>query len=322
MLLYDFDTEDKDQNWSVVRGELSSSPMLGGSEAATVMGLNRFESPRTLMLKKLGIRDGIFRHTYNMDVGHALEPLIIQSTEKDLGILIRSFSRTYVHDQYPFMIANFDGVSDCGRLVECKTTNDKRKVDLVKDGHVPEDWFSQIQHYMAFQVPWGRCVGEPFKEGILSVMTSFSKPIIIKVPNDLDFQEELILKEERFVNHMKSGSIPEPDGSESSAEEIFSIPIKAKGELEPTQEQLERYNKYKSLKKINEESKKELEACRQLFRMEMGTDNTKIRGICQMINRTSSDKKEVERELRDEKGIILKEIEDKHKKSIWTFRMS
>jgi len=197
---------------------------LGGSDASVVCGVNRFKSPVELWLEKTG-------QLPPKDVGEAaywgnvLEPFVKDEFTKRTGIEIIPVNHILQSEEYPFMLANLDGICqhpDYGTVVfEAKTTGFYRMSEWESDD-IPDEYVLQLQHYLAVTGYMGAYVavligGNTFKwkfverdEELISMLiqleTEFWELVQSNVPPPLDGSESsTVFIKERFPNSFPSG---------------------------------------------------------------------------------------------------------------------
>ncbi len=118
---------------------------VGSSDASAIMGVSPWDTPLTLWETKLGLRPAKDL-SYAMARGIELESEARAYISEKTGIKFapaRIFS-----DEYPFMMANLDGLSECGQYsveLKCPGLLDHAKAIA---GVVPEKYFPQLQHQM------------------------------------------------------------------------------------------------------------------------------------------------------------------------------
>jgi putative phage-type endonuclease len=131
------------EEWKALRAQY-----IGGSDAAAVVGLNRFSSPYALWAEKTG-RTPQFEGNLATDVGTFLEEFIAKRFETVSGKKVRRDNRSFINDRYPWAIANIDRDivgEDAG--LECKSTS-ALNVKRFKGGEFPENYYCQCVHYLA-----------------------------------------------------------------------------------------------------------------------------------------------------------------------------
>jgi putative phage-type endonuclease len=136
-------------DWQVYR---ASQKGIGGSEVATILGLNPFKSKFLLWLEKTGQTPREDVNNQFVEWGNLLEPVIREKFKAETGFKVYQNNFVLAHDTHEFMLANLDGeVQDpafSGRgVLEIKTANERRKKDW--ENGVPIHYLAQIQHYLA-----------------------------------------------------------------------------------------------------------------------------------------------------------------------------
>lgn len=85
---------------------------IGGSEASTVLGLNKYQTLRSLYYEKkapVPDADNLSRQ-HILDYGHNVEPHIIGSFAATIGAIVYPEYRMFAHKDYPFITCNPDGI--------------------------------------------------------------------------------------------------------------------------------------------------------------------------------------------------------------------
>jgi putative phage-type endonuclease len=125
----------------------------GGSDAATILGLNPYKSPFTLWLEKTGEIEPAAVNNEYVEWGNLLEPIIRDKFREETGFAVFENHFVLQHDEHDFMVANIDGeVIDPqfdGKhgILEIKTTSE-RNASKWEEG-CPDHYMLQIQHYLA-----------------------------------------------------------------------------------------------------------------------------------------------------------------------------
>ncbi len=116
---------------------------IGASEASTVMGDNRFESPAELLNKKLNrLRT---EPNEKMRLGTALEPEARERYVQETGIVVEP--RCLQSKEHSWLIASMDGISETyDHAVEIKCG--KSAYGQAQKGHVPSYYYGQLQHQL------------------------------------------------------------------------------------------------------------------------------------------------------------------------------
>ena len=121
---------------------------IGGSDVATILGLNKWKSAYQLWLEKTGqitLDDNAGEAAY---WGTALEPLVANRFSEVTGKKVRRRNRVFEHPLHPFLRANIDrDIIGEEAILECKTANQFLAKDWEGD-EIPLQYICQVQHYM------------------------------------------------------------------------------------------------------------------------------------------------------------------------------
>ena len=182
---------------------------IGGSDASVVCGINRYKSPVELWLDKTG-------QILPQEAGEAaywgtqLEPFVRAEFTKRTGIEVKQVKELLQSDEYPFMLANLDGiceVPDVGTCIfEAKTASAYKAGEW--ENTIPDEYMCQIQHYMAVTGYAGTYIA------VLIGGNTFKWRF---VERDEELISMLIELESAFWNHVQDGTPPPLDGSDASA---------------------------------------------------------------------------------------------------------
>lgn len=199
---------------------------IGGSDAAAVLGLSKWKTPLDIYLEKRG-ETGNQPDSEPMLWGRALEPVIRQQYADRTGRVVRIHEGILRHPQHDFMLANLDGVTDDGRLLEIKTARSGQDWGEPGTDEVPQAYLLQVQHYMAVT---GLVVAD------VAVLIGGSDFRLYEVPADQELQGMLIEAEAEFWRRVVDGVPPEPV-SFADAQARFGR-VSVAGEVEATSEAL------------------------------------------------------------------------------------
>ena len=121
---------------------------IGGSDAAVIVGLNRFGSPLRLWADKHGL-GGEAEETEVMRQGTDFEEYVARRWTEATGKKVRRRNYMFRNPNYPFALADVDRevIGESAGL-ECKTTSVYNKSDF-ENGEIPPAYYVQCQHYMA-----------------------------------------------------------------------------------------------------------------------------------------------------------------------------
>lgn len=197
---------------------------IGGSDAASVCGLNEYQSPYALWCEKVGITPE-FEGNERTRVGTFLEDYVAQRFEEETGKKVRRSNFSFVNDEYPWALADVDRfVVGEEAILECKTTSEMNK-KLYRDGEYPNRFYVQVQHYMAV-------LGK--QTAYLAVLIGNSDFKIFTIERNDKEIAALMEAEKQFSEWMESKTPPPVDGSESTKNALTSmLPQEQEEEPEP-----------------------------------------------------------------------------------------
>ncbi|WP_462419980.1 YqaJ viral recombinase family nuclease [Salinicoccus sp. Marseille-QA3877] len=180
---------------------------IGGSDAGTILGVNKWKSKAQLFLEKT---DPELRQEINNEYiywGNVLEDIVADEFARRTGKKVRRDNRMLRHPEHDFMLANLDRVVVGEKaLLECKTTSQYNK-DLWVDDEIPAQYLCQVQHYMAVT---------GYEKAYVAVLLGGNEFIWKEIDRDEELIQIIIDAEYDFWhNHVQAGVLPEIDGSEA-----------------------------------------------------------------------------------------------------------
>lgn len=235
---------------------------IGGSDAAAVVGLNRFTSPWSLWAEKVGEATE-FEGNLATEVGTYLEEFVAKKFESESGKSVRRCNFSLVNDQYPWAIANIDREvvgEDAG--LEIKTTSELN-MKRFKNGEYPEQYYAQCVHYMAVtgKARW-----------YLAVLIGNRDFRIFLIERDEDEIRALMDAEKAFWNgYVLTNTPPPADGTRATTEAMASMYSQGDEEIQVDitglEEVLRNYQELSDSIKQMEEAK---EACANTIKAALG----------------------------------------------------
>lgn len=188
---------------------------LGGSDVATVLGLNKWRSPYQLWLDKTGQIDIELSDSEPAYWGNILEEVVAREFQERTGKRVRRRNHVFVHRDHPFLRANIDrDVVGENAILECKTAN----AHLAKDWEgeeIPLAYICQVQHYM-------NVLNRDY--AYIAVLIGGQKFLWKRIERD---QELIDLITERLVHfwtvNVEQMIEPEIDGSEATTNFIKTL---------------------------------------------------------------------------------------------------
>ena len=183
---------------------------IGGADAASVVGLNDYQSPYALWCEKKGIAPA-FEGNLRTEVGTFLEEFIAKKFEQETGKKVRQSNFTFINDNDPWAIADIDReiVGENAGL-ECKSTSELN-LKHYKNGDYPPRFYAQCVHYMAVK---------GYDRYYLAVLIGNRDFKIFVFDRDDDEIDALMDAESTFYGYMTSGNPPPIDGSDSTREAL------------------------------------------------------------------------------------------------------
>lgn len=137
------EAQDDPQLWHDVRNTGYT-----GTDAATLLGVNKYDTVRDLYLRKTGQAPvGEHQQTGILRFGHEAEPILARLLEDETGLRARR-AGTYRSRGDERLIANVDRLTSDGGIAEFKTAGEWAEAGrLWKDGTIPGHAYIQAHHY-------------------------------------------------------------------------------------------------------------------------------------------------------------------------------
>lgn len=173
---------------------------IGGSDAAAILGLSRYKTPLAVYQEKRG-EAAPQDDNEAMLWGRVLEPVIRQQYAERTGRTVRIPDNLIRHGSHDWMIANLDGMTDDGRVIEIKTARVAAGWGEPGTDEVPHEYLLQVQHYMAV-------TGFPVAD--IAVLIGGSDFRLYEIHADHELQSLLIHEEGLFWQCVERGEPPEP----------------------------------------------------------------------------------------------------------------
>ena len=183
---------------------------IGGSDCSVIAGINKFKSVHQLWLEKTGqieLEEADNDYTH---FGTLLEPIVRKEFMKRTGLKVRQKHMLLRSSEYPFMMANLDGVIyENGEMsiFEAKTATAFKRI---WEDEVPAEYILQVQHYMAVTGA---------KRTYIAALVGGNKFFYHVVERDEEMIGKIIAMEKYFWETHVIGYVePLPDGSEATSE--------------------------------------------------------------------------------------------------------
>jgi len=231
---------------------------IGGSDAAAIVGLDRYRSPFDVYADKLGLKPEI-PDNEAMRQGRDLEQYVAERFMEATGKKVRRRNAMLQHPEYPFMIADIDRwVVGENAGLECKTTSVLNRTKF-SQGEFPPNYYVQCMHYMAVTG------AERWYLAVLVLNKAFHVFTIER--DDAEIQALIAAEKDFWENHVMKQIPPAPDGSEATSEIIKQLFPEARqreevalyGHEEKMQQYLELDARVKELTQERDAIKQELQ---------------------------------------------------------------
>ena len=123
---------------------------IGGSDAASILGLNQYNSAYALWCEKTGkITPEDISDKEAVRLGNDLEQYAAERFMDATGKKVRRENNIIYNDDYPFAHANPDRMVIGEKAgLECKTTSSWDIAQKLRAGKIPEHWYCQCVHYL------------------------------------------------------------------------------------------------------------------------------------------------------------------------------
>lgn len=244
---------------------------IGGSDVATVLGLNKYSSPYQLWLDKTGqldIDDSDVSEAAHF--GNILEEIVAKEFTERTDKKVRRANKIFRHAKYPFLNANIDrAIVGEDAILECKTASTYLS-DRWESEEIPEQYICQVQHYL-------NVLDKQF--AYIAVLIGGQKFVWKKIERD---QELIDIIQERLVEfwevNVKQGIAPAIDGSDATENYIKERYSYSESGKEITLKKsidglIEKRTELQETKKIVEESIKEID---NQLKTELGEQDAEI----------------------------------------------
>lgn len=236
---------------------------IGGSDAATVVGLNSYSSPYALWLEKTGhLKEQ--KDNEAMRQGRDLESYVKERFTEATGKIVEEEPCIIRNSNYPWAHATIDGkIKGENAGLECKTVNANNWNKYKEDGF-PYYYYVQCLHYMAV------CGYDKYYLAVLVFGQDFKWFEFERDKETEEAIENLMHSEENFWKLVEDKTPPEMDGSQATDEALayeFVDPREDRVNLFDMNGKAERLVKLRDKKK---ETEKEIKILEQEFKSKIG----------------------------------------------------
>lgn len=183
---------------------------IGGSDVATILGLNKWKSAYQLWLEKTGQVE--LDHTDSEPAywGNVLEEVVAKEFQERTGLKVRRRNQVFEHPLHLFLRANIDrDVVGEKAVLECKTANQFLAKEWEGE-EIPLSYLCQVQHYMNVM---------NYDHAYIAVLIGGQKFVWKRIERD---QELIDMITERLVDFWETNVVegvePPVDGSKATSE--------------------------------------------------------------------------------------------------------
>lgn len=197
---------------------------IGGSDVSVIAGINTFKSVFQLWMEKTGLMEIEEEENEFLHFGNVLEPVVRNEFMNRTGKKVKLKKAIIQHPEYPFMMANVDGLiydkEDGLCIFEAKTASAYKEKEW--DNHVPEEYQLQVQHYMAVTGA---------KKTYIAALIGGNKFVYHTIERDEELIKLIIEMESHFWNYNVLKNIPpDIDGSPATTQYFNSKYSQGNGE--------------------------------------------------------------------------------------------
>ncbi len=188
---------------------------IGGSDAATVLGLNPYSSPYALWAVKTGMMEPEdISGKECVRLGTYLEEYVAKRFTEETGKKVRRENYILKNTDYPFAHANVDRLLVGEKAgLECKTTSELN-MRRFRGGEYPANYYCQCMHYMAI-------TGYP--KWYLAVLIGNREFRVFEILRDEGEISALMESERQFWELVESKTPPMADDSKATESAIEAI---------------------------------------------------------------------------------------------------
>ena len=231
---------------------------IGGSDVGAIMGLNKYTSPLQIYKTKvLGIRNDVSDKPA-VKKGKDLEPVIrnnyFRPMLEEKGFTVLEVPYILINSDYPWLRANLDGIAvpkddsfkkHTNNIVcEIKVVTEYAESNWFGDEYcgIPASYYAQVQEYMLVTEAKMAILGALFEKDW--------EMHYFKIPEDKEFQKELIKKSKEFYEYNMTLKIAPKLNPELDKDAVIdSLNKLDETKTTPTEEITESARKYRDLNK-------------------------------------------------------------------------
>jgi predicted phage-related endonuclease len=187
---------------------------LGGSEAAAACGVDPWRSRVALWLEKRGEWPNVAGEPAIW--GTLLEPVVYGELERRGFSVMPAPARGFTDDDLPWMIGHPDGFAELdgeAALLEIKTAGQWTANEWKGESGAPLPYLLQLHHYFYIT---------GYSLALLAVLIAGQRLETRIVHRDDAVIARMLDLEGEFIDHLRTGNMPAPDGSDSARDALRS----------------------------------------------------------------------------------------------------
>ncbi|MBQ2384318.1 MAG: YqaJ viral recombinase family protein [Oscillospiraceae bacterium] len=188
---------------------------VGGSDAATLLGMNPYSSPYALWAEKTGAMEPEdISGKEAVRLGNVLEPYVAQRFTEITGKKVRRENYILKNTDYPFAHANVDRLVIGEKAgLECKTTS-VLNLSKFAGGEFPANYYCQCMHYMAVT---------GYEKWYLAVLIGNQEVRVFEILRDEEEIAALMEAEREFWDHVVRNVPPPVDGMKATGRTLDAL---------------------------------------------------------------------------------------------------
>jgi len=193
---------------------LERTKSIGGSDCAAILGKNPYKSAYDVWLEKTGkisYDDAHFENQATL-TGKRLEPALIDFAESETGLAFLRNMRE-VSDEYPFLSAQFDGLTDCKKYgCEAKTSGIGSR-GFPGDWGDPEEDETDIPEAYLLQCYHQLIIVPTIQYIVVPALIAGRGMILFRVHRNDEIQQAILEAEYKFWrDHVMTDTPPDTSG--------------------------------------------------------------------------------------------------------------
>lgn len=235
---------------------------IGGSEAAAIIGLDRYATAYSVWHKKKGFVEEKAT-SLPAEFGHYAEEFVARLFERETGKRVRKENAIIYNADYPFAHANIDRkiVGENAGL-ECKTTS-ALNLKHFRGGEYPARYYVQCMHYMMV------C---GFERMYLACLIGNSQFKVFTIERDDVEIEALIAAEKEFYDTLQGDTPPEITAADCDSEMLSAVYDSPNGEAIQLYDRDTVFEKLEDAKAQKKELEKAITLLENIIKADLGNN--------------------------------------------------